>query len=437
MQTAPATTRRSAAAAAAVSTTAGRAARCAAVRWQSATCSPNGLQAIYSAVAKRSVAAGLSARQWQWQAAHWKGHKRCCKLAMHEAVALGAKLSKECDALQDRNDWPTLLPPQVQLYHLAQMIGLPQERVACHSLCNVHDGLGDYRTSLRYAEREEVLARRLDDKYLIFGALHAQMLAHRHMKHAAESVELAERIVAHMDKHASAFSAANVHKAKRDLACIFNQFEHFERAREMNSTIPGSQRSREEEGADLLNLGNTLAQRGDLKGARRAFEQSLGAHPQAVTFKALADVAWSESDAYGRTTMLQAAFRLATDPKHHLKTHLQHKVLVLYAYHNDLSMQGKHDEASDVRRKLSPLLEAQSCTGAFPNQCVVCHEDLDAQAGCWVLQVCKHLMHSECLRQTVRVQWPKPSCPVGRCQLSASDLMRLGVLDRDGVTLLR
>jgi tetratricopeptide (TPR) repeat protein len=387
------------------------------------------LQAAHAAVAwaKCAMAHGSAGSQ----VAHWKeGHKQCCKMAMHEVLALGAKLSRENDALLDRKDWEKLMPQQFRLYHLAQMIGLQQERVACHSLCTVHNGLGDYRTALRYGEREELLARRLDDKSLIAGALESQMLAHSSMNDGEKSVELAELILAYIDEHASALEMADRNNTKRNIATIFNRFQRFERACAIYNTMPGSQQSREEEGTDLLTRGNTLAQMGDIAGARRAFEQSLAAHPMAITFKSLADVAWSEDDAHGRTIMLQAAFRLAVDPSRHRETQLQQKVVILAAYHNDLAVHGKHVEAADVRRQLSPLLEAQSCTGAFPSECVVCHEELDAHAGCWVLQVCRHLMHSDCLKQTIRAQWPRPCCPVGRCQLSASDLMRLGVIDR-------
>ena len=83
-------------------------------------------------------------------------------------------------------------------------------------------------------------------------------------------------------------------------------------------------------------------------------------------------------------------------------TSLQHQVVILTAYHNDLSAGGKHTEATELRPKLSAMLRSQSTTAAFDNERGICVDRFRASEACWVLQSCRHLLHTRCLKRSVR-----------------------------------
>ena len=119
-------------------------------------------------------------------------------------------------------------------------------------------------------------------------------------------------------------------------------------------------------------------------------------------------------------------------------TDLQDQVVVLGAWHNDLTANGKLDEAAALRPELSALCDKLSTTSAFVGECAVCHEACGASEACWVLQNCRHLLHRRCLKDWARravLDGRQPTCPICRAPVSKGDLMRGGILSRDGQLL--
>ena len=223
--------------------------------------------------------------------------------------------------------------------------------------------------------------------------------------------------------------------AKQTVATVFSQFAQHQpelavrgQALLSESAPCSDHRSgATEEAQRLSNLAISAAQNGDLARALQLFEQSVDVQPTAIAYKGMADVATAMGDTAQRTKMLRKAAQIV-QKKDQQVTQLGQMIVVLGAWHNDLSIRSKFKEAAKLRPKLSALLKAQSTTAGFDNQCVVCLDEFSDQEGCWVVQTCRHLLHSECLKDCARVV-PQlgvcPACPVCRQPMGQNELARL------------
>ena len=417
------------------------------------------------------------------QAEHWKRgcHKVVCGKNPLELMAMAGPLSKKCDQLSAAHEWTDLVDPQKRLLAASQLVGDPQqERSACGGMHGAYMGTGDFHGALRCSVRELQLAARIGNAQLSLIAQQRQMQAQAALQLVDEALQSAEAVLRLLPRCSD---DQEIVAAKQAVAVVFGKFqptkpELAERARVLLAELPPIVKSDARELASRLqSLGNAAAQDGDFTKAAQLFQQSVEAAPTAIAYKCLADVAWSIRDAARRTAMLhqvggsmhnewrcmhpllhqspsptpsfpfaislsslvaltEQAAQIAMRKKG--DTDLQHQVVILGAWHNDLSANGKHYEAAALRPELSALCAKQSTTGAFGGDCSVCHEACEASEACWVLQHCRHLLHHRCLKEWARrslLDRRQPSCPLCRAPISNGDLMRGGILSRDGQLL--
>lgn len=349
-----------------------------------------------------------------------------CGKNQAEIMAIGAPLSLECDQLSVHKEHEKLVPVQRRLLAAAQLMGPQPERAAWAGLCNALLALGDYRAALPCATRQLALAESLGDGRLVLKARQNQMVAWCYLGNETEALACAETILSQL-RATRGLSPPIIQAAKHAVSVTFGRFAHLRpelAERSYRLTDDGCElgRSSCEEAYSMCNMANGAAQTGNLDEAEKLFKQSVKVHPTAIAYKGLADVAGSHGDLAERSRMLRKAAKLAKTENP--DNQLGHRVVVLSAWHNDLSANGKHKEASEVRPLLSGLLKRQSTTAGFEEQCIVCLDDF-GEEGCWVVQGCRHLVHSECLKQCVRADRDGLGCPICRQPMNPSDVVRL------------
>lgn len=348
---------------------------------------------------------------------------------------MGSQLSMECDRLSGAREWQKLLIPQRRLLAVSELHDVAPERAACGQLCDALVGTGDARSALIFARREVQLAQHLDDKSLELRAQGRLMGVHSLLEDGKEVLRLVELMVRMLEVDSKCLTLQAKQEAKQDVMTMVNKFKDLapvqlqQQAAQLLQTeiaAPEILGGGREEALRLMNLGNTAASNGDLPKARKLLEKSLQVAPSAIAYKVLGDVAWSQGDTARRSEMLAQGAQLALqDTK---GTSLQHQVVILGAWHNDLSQHGEHLQAAEVRPQLSARLQAQSTKGALGTECPVCLEEFRPSQACWVLQRCRHLLHSDCLKRHLRsgsAQWY--ACPLCKQQMGGSDIQRLGV----------